>query len=169
MNWGKTTTLSLMALVLCLGLGLAGCQQGSSASPTPPNTRIGGAKDTPMPPITPDLIRANATTISSGGDHTCALLPDKSSSMSDYDLSPYNASAWFVAPPANMDEFVSKMDAIVAAKVTSGIGNGERSSYNEQDNIRNVKESDPVSSALARDRLQPNDRARYSRTRHRDW
>ena len=72
----------------------------------------------------------------------------KASSISDYDLSPYNASAWFVAPPANMDEFVSKMDAIVVAKVTSVVGNGERNSYNEQDNMRNVKESDPVSSAL---------------------
>ena len=39
---------------------------------------IGCANDTTMPPITPDLIQASATTISSGGDHTCALGPDGS-------------------------------------------------------------------------------------------
>ena len=47
---------------------------------------------------------------------------DTSSGKLDYDLSPYNASAWFVGPPANMDEFVGKMDAIVVAEVTSVIG-----------------------------------------------
>ena len=73
---------------------------------------------------------------------------DTSSGKLDYDLSPYNASAGFVGPPANMDEFVGKMDAIVVAEVTSVIGSDERNSYNEQDNIRNIKEGDLVSSAL---------------------
>ena len=73
---------------------------------------------------------------------------DTSSGKLDYDLSPYNASAWFVGPPANMDEFVGKMDAIVVAEVTSVIGSDERNSYNEQDNNRNIKEGDLVSSAL---------------------
>ena len=43
-----------------------------------------------------------------------------------------------------MDEFVGKMDAIVVAEVTSVIGSDERNSYNEQDNIRNIKEGDLV-------------------------
>ena len=71
-----------------------------------------------------------------------------SSSIPDYDLSPYNSNVWFVPPPANMDDFVSKMDAIVVARVTSVIGSGELNSYNEQDNVRNIKKGDPVSSAL---------------------
>ena len=73
---------------------------------------------------------------------------DTSDGILDYDLSPYNATAWLVAPPANMDDFVGKMDAIVVAEVTSIIGTGERNSYNEQDNTRNIREGDPVSSAL---------------------
>ena len=36
------------------------------------------SNDTPVPPITPDLIQPTATTISAGGDHTCALRPDGS-------------------------------------------------------------------------------------------
>ena len=36
------------------------------------------ANDTSMPPITPDLIQPTATTISAGGDHTCALRPNGS-------------------------------------------------------------------------------------------
>ena len=73
---------------------------------------------------------------------------DTSSGKLDYDLSPYNGSAWFVPPPANIDDFVGNMGAIVVTEVTSVIGSDERNSYNEQDNIRNIKEGDPVSSAL---------------------
>ena len=32
---------------------------------------------------------------------------DTSSSIPDYDLSPYNSNVWFVPPPVNMDDFVS--------------------------------------------------------------
>ncbi len=39
---------------------------------------IGCANSTSLPPVTPDLIQATATTISAGSYHTCALLPDGS-------------------------------------------------------------------------------------------
>ena len=39
---------------------------------------VGCVGSTPLPSVTPDLIQATATTISSGDYHTCALLPDGS-------------------------------------------------------------------------------------------
>ena len=96
------------------------------------------ADSTPLPPVTPDLIQANATTISSGGYHTCALLPDGSPvcwGMNDYGQAPKDverdgkhSSGW------SMDEYLRearkftppvKLTAITSGGAHScGLGGG---------------------------------------------
>ena len=61
---------------------------------------------------------------------------------------PYTSAAFFMETPANAAEFVSKMDVIVVGRILSVIGTDKINSYNLEDNLRNVREGDPVPAEL---------------------
>ena len=68
--------------------------------------------------------------------------------MSDSAEDHYTSAAFFVEEPANAPEFVSEMDVIVVGRVASVIGTDKINSYNVEDNLRNIKEGDPISAEL---------------------
>ena len=68
--------------------------------------------------------------------------------LSNTDTEEYTSMAYFPKKPANVNEFVDKMDVIVVGRVTSVIGSSTINSYDEQDNNRNIRENDAISPAL---------------------